>query len=227
MPDLDYYLSLITSQHRNKPRFMAFVRAALEPYVQAQVLLEEMRATFDLDSAIGVQLDQTGQWIGRTRYLRMPLEDVYFSWDTPDVGWDEGHWKGPYDPDSKLLALDDETYRTLLYAKAAANHWDGTIPGAYAAWEMAFAPRGSVIIIQDNQDMSMTVGITGLSPDSVTKQLILQGYLPLKPEGVRIASCELPPDGGRLFAWDCDSDALAGWDEGRWPISVSVQPDNN
>ena len=142
------------------------------------------------------------------------------------MGWNEGVWKGRYDPENGLMSLPDDIYRMLLKAKVAANRWDGTTPGAYEAWEIAFADIGSIILIQDNQDMSMVVGIAGSVMNPVFEQLLLQQYVPLKPEGVRIAWYAVTPDGGPLFAWNCDSPALAGWSGehttgGRWPRKLT------
>ena len=68
------YLGLVTSEHRNRPRFMATVAAVTDPLCGLQELLETMRAAFDVDSAVGGQLDRTGEWIGRSRHLRLELD---------------------------------------------------------------------------------------------------------------------------------------------------------
>jgi hypothetical protein len=170
-----------------------------------------------------VQLDQVGEWIGRSRYLETPLEGVWFSWDEEDaeVGWDEGAWLGPYDPETYMVELPDESYRTLLKAKVAANAWDGTVPGAYEVWETLFASVGSYVAIQDNQDMSILVVLAGTRPDAVIKALLMGGYIPLKPEGVRIAAYAIPPDGGKIFAWNRSTEALGGWGQGAFPEFVT------
>jgi hypothetical protein len=217
---LEDYLNLITSEHRHRPTYMATVEAVLRPVCGIEELLHDLRTAFDLDTAVGRQLDATGVRIGRARYLYVPLE-VYFSWNTEGLGWNEAYWQGQHDPDSGITVMSDDLYRQLLYAKVAANQWDGTIPDAYAVWEIAFANSGSVLFIQDNQDMSFIAGVAGKAPDVGFEQLLLQGYIPLKPEGVRIAWYALPPGGaaggGPIFAWNCDSDALAGWNIGNWP----------
>ena len=123
-----------------------------------------------------------------------------------------------------MVRLPDETYRLLLKAKIGANRWDGTVPGAYEVWESAFADTGSLILMQDNQDMSVVIGLAGTPLDAVMRNLLLQGYLPLKPEGVRIEWYAVTEDGGSLFAWNCDGDGLAGWGEGGWPAVLYPSP---
>ena len=213
------YLARITSEHRQKSRYVAVVDTVTRPLFDLRTLLEEIRKGFDLDTAIGVQLDQTGEWIGRTRRLHLPLTGVYFTWDEDSVGWGEGSWMGLYDRKTGMVSLPDDVYRLLLKAKVAANHWDGAKEGAYEIWESAFADQGSIILIQDNQDMSIVIGIAGVAPSAVLEQLLTQNYIPLKPSGVRVAYYAVTPDSGdgSLFAWDCDSAALNGWDHASWP----------
>lgn len=228
MPSTADYLALVTSEHR-RPRFLALVEACVRPFAQAQAVLAMLPAAFDVDEAIGVQLDAVGLWVGVSRYLQTPLEGVYFSWDVAGVGWEEGVWKGRYDPSTGLSALDDGNFRRLIKARIVANHWDGSVAQAYAAWRIAFAGTGSILVIQDNQDMSMSVGIAGIRPDAVFRALLVGDYIPIKPEGVRVRWYAVTPDGGKLFAWDCESDALAGWpdaagDGGRWPEYLVPKP---
>lgn len=209
------YPALVTSEHK-KPRFLALLDALVLPFVEIQDFLATFPFEFDVDHAVGVQLDAVGKWVGIGRYLNLPLTGIYFSWEESSTGWNEGMWKGRYDPESGLTRLEDDSYRQLIKARIAANHWDGTIPGAIAVWKAAFADSGSEILIQDNQDMTMTVGVAGSYPDAVFKALLMGGYIPLKPEGVRVNWYAVTPDGGPLFAWDCDNVSLQGWGNGRW-----------
>ena len=210
------YPGLVTSQHQ-QPRFTALVAVLTQPLVDAQTLLASLPAAFDVDTAVGVQLDAVGLWVGITRVLRVPLSGVYFSWGVSGVGWAAGVWKGPYDPENGLTSLPDDVFRRLIKARIAANAWNGSIPGAYDVWESAFADTGSIIMIQDNQDMSMVVGIAGMRPDAVTQALLMGNYIPLKPEGVRVSWYAVTQDGGPLMAWGCQADGLDGWGAGRWP----------
>ncbi len=220
MPTTDDYKLLVTSEHRDKPLFMAMIAAFTAGFVDSATALQTLIDKFNLDAAAGEQLDKIGEWVGITRRLRTPITGVYFSWDAdPTIGWDAGSWQGPYDPDTGIVLLPDEDYRTLLRAKIAANFWDGTLLGAEIIWGIVFQ-GAQTIILQDNQDMSMTVGFYGAPLSAVQQALLVGGYFPLKPAGVRIKFYAIPVNPGPLFAWDSDSTSLQGWDLGSWVQEV-------
>jgi len=211
----DSYLDLIGAYHRGRPKFREMIKKIVEPVVGQQDFLEHLPLDFDLDVAIGVQLDQVGEWVGRTRFVKIPIAGVFFSFDTELRGFDEGVWKGPYNPGDTITRLDDETYRTLLRAKIASNHWDGTLPAAKEALEILFPGGATQIIIIDNQDMSMTFGVSGAIPSALFIALLSEGYVPLKPEGVR-ANYVITTVAGPLFGFDVDNEYIAGFDTGAW-----------
>lgn len=216
MADSSQYTDLITSEHNNRPKFMAVVETLAQPMVDLQNLLSSMPGKFDLDSAVGDQLDTIGIWVGISRNVPVPLSGVYFSLDIDGLGFDQGSWKGPFDPDTGLTRLDDETYRLVIRAKIGANHWDGTLGASKAILDSIFG-GGTFVFIQDNQDMSMTIGIAGVIPSAVFLALLAHGLIPLKPEGVRInivivTSVESAP----IFGFDMSNDLVAGFDAGAW-----------
>jgi hypothetical protein len=147
---------------------------------------------------------------------------LYFAWDGAiSDGFDSGIWQGEHDPASGLVNLPDEAYRTLLRAKIAANAWDGSVPSAYAIWAAAFN-AATYLIIQDNQNMSMTIGISGAQLSAVDKALLIGGYLPLKPAGVKVNYYAVAPAAGSLFAWDVAEGAvMAGFDNGQWATELT------
>lgn len=221
MKTLDDYLQLITSEHRDKPLFMAMVEALIQPFLDIQAVTLKLIDDFDLDQAVGVQLDAVGIWIGLSRRLATPITGVYFSWDdTPMTGWESGIWKGDFDPSTGLTSLPDDEYRRLLKAKIAANRWDGTMEGAQEIWSIVFEGQ-QFIIVQDHQDMTMTLGFVGPPLSAVQQALLTGGYFPLKPGGVRIRAYAIPVNPGPMFAWDADSPQLQGWDIGSWAQEIS------
>jgi hypothetical protein len=216
MADVTRYLNLVTSEHADKPNFLSVITALVQPFADQQIVLESMPSAFDLDTAVAAQLDDVGLWIGQSRYLTIPLENVYFSFDVVGLGLDEGNWKGPYDPETGLVALNDDDYRTLLRAKIAANHWDGSIPSAYRFLDDVFG--GNTPIIQDNGDMSMYLGVIGpYILTAVTLSLLKNGYLDVKPAGVRISGYVTASVlGTPLFGTDAETSTIGGLDVGAW-----------
>lgn len=224
MNDVNTYLGLITSEHRDKEKFQAMVQAVTSFYVQLQSTLSSLIAKFDIDTATGAQLDIIGRWAGISRFIRSPLTGVYFEWGTDSVGWSQGVWQGTFSPTSGLAELPDDMYRTLIRAKIAANRWNGTIPSAYDIWEEVF-PNNRVII-EDNQDMSIIVAVVGEVLDAVTTALLTGGYIPLKPEGVRVAYYAVPVDTSPMFIWGGEGTGgdgvnTGGWSIGSWAKTLS------
>ena len=129
--------------------------------------------------------------------------------------------RGPFDPISGLVALNDMSYRTLLRATIAANNWDGTIPGAYAIWDILFSGTGIGILIQDYGDMTTDLALTGPIPDPVTTALFANGYMNLVPAGVLVRNYLVPviPD-TPYFGLDVENAYIAGLDVGAFGKSV-------
>lgn len=221
MATVDDYTGLVTSEHNQKPKFMAMVEALAGGHADLINALQSMPGAFDLDAAIGVQLDAVGRWVGISRNIATPLSGVYFSMDVDGLGFDVGVWQGPYDPDTGLTSLDDATYRLLIRAKIAANHWDGTLSGSARMLDIIFPPSsGTKIFIVDNGDMSIDIAISGAIPSILFLALLFGGYIPIKPEGVHINGYYVTTEyGSPLFGFDVDNDYIGGFDRGAWGSS--------
>lgn len=190
--DASPWLGLITSEHAGAVNFTAAVLASVQGFADEMQTLVGIPEDFDLDSAVGVQLDTIGLLVNRDRYIA----------GTP---------------------LSDDDYRTLLRATIASHHWDGSVPDAYRVWDVLFASKGIYVLIIDNMDMSMDLGISGAVPDAGTYALFTGGYLSLRPAGVRINQYIVPTaPGGPLFAFDADTPFLAGFDVGVWAEFISA-----
>ena len=186
MADIQRYLNLITSEHGDKPRLIAWLTASLSIIDDILNLVDSMNTHFNLETAVGLQLDILGGVIGRSRALDFQ----------------------PTDGSSSVL--DDDYYRLILQTKIAQNQWDGTIEQIYAIWYTIF--ENVYLILKDNQNMSMDALILGISSD-LEKDLVTNGYIVPKPEGVKVnyAYSENP-----LFAYGLDNDNFKGYGEGYW-----------
>lgn len=194
---------------------MAMLKAVLGPVVDALNASQTLPADFDLDQAIGAQLDVVGLWVGIGRRVNTPLSGVYFSLDTSGVGFDQGVWKGPFDPDSGVVELDDDAYRILIRAKIGANRWDGTLSGSKGILDLVFS-SDTYVFLQDNQDMSMTIGVAGEPPSAIALALLTGGYIPIKPEGVRVDYYIVTTADAPLFGFDISNQYVSGFDQGSW-----------
>lgn len=219
------YTDLITNYHRGKPLFVDHVDLSTRPLTDTSTAIYELISAFDIDEAIGVQLDALGEWIGRTRIVSQPISGVYFSFDTDGLGWDQGVWQGPYDPDAGYTSLSDDTYRIVLKAKVAINSWDGTNDSLPEILDTALAGSGLKMQIVDNQDMTIGVWVFPETDiDLVSLELlaaIRQGYLTVKAAGVYAGSIQTPSvitpsEGNKFFGFDLDNQYIAGFDDGAW-----------
>ena len=187
---LSYYRRLITSQYQLAPKFLAWLTAALTaaltPLDDATTCYATLRAGFDLDTALGAQLDTLGATVGAARRL-------------------------PYQPEDGLdPVLDDATYRIFIKARIAQNHWNGTITSLQEIWTSLF-PGGS-IVLTDSQNMTATVLLSGVFT-ALVKSLIVNGYIVPRPEGVlyNFVFSELP-----ILGFDSDDAYIAGFDKGKF-----------
>jgi hypothetical protein len=194
---------------------MAMIAALVQPSVDLQNMFSNFSSLFDLALAVGNQLDIIGQWIGQPRNITTALTNVYFSWGIAGLGWNQGVWLGPGQSSSGLTVLSDDVYRILLQAVIAQNNWDGTVPGAYSIWNAVFTIEQFQILIQDNQDMSMTILILTTSQiDAVSLALLTNGLIVPRPAGVRITG--YTQIAAPLFGWGLNTSLVAGWGIGNW-----------
>jgi hypothetical protein len=219
------YENLIVPEHQGQPNFTATIDLSCQPFVDGQNELAEFPTLFDLDVAVGVQLDAVGVRVGRSRQVNVPLTNVYFAWDTPGLGWDQGYWQGPFDPSTGVVSLDDATYRLLLRAVILTNTWNGTVNGAAPALAVIFnntLTPGTLIFIYNGMDMTETIGIAGEVPPVIFQALLASGEIPLVPAGVRVNYIMISNLTGPLFGFDIENQYVSGWDVGSWGIPLPL-----
>lgn len=215
------YEDLITSEHVDKPKYMAMMDATCQPLADLIAQYNSFVSAYEINGAAGNQLDVIGQWVGVSRYLDSPLTGVYFAFDTDLVGFDEGVWMGPYDPATGLVRLPDDYYRALILARILNNRWDGSLSQAYAISDLTFGAIGAAIYIVDHGDLSITFGVVGLNPpDALVKAMLTSGKFDVKPAGVRIRQYEYESAPGPAFSFDLNSFHFGGFDTGGWVITV-------
>jgi hypothetical protein len=180
------YSNLIPAWQREAPNYLKMLDALTEAFTRQQAVSRSLVGHFDLDKAIGAQLDIIGQWIGSTRRIFAPIEDYFFTLDSETLGFDYGYWKNRYDSEFGFVDLDDDNFRTVLRAKIGANNWNGTSQTLPDILQSIYPKKNILISFIDNQDMTMTVTVKGKSISTITKEIIRQGYLAIKPAGITV-----------------------------------------
>jgi hypothetical protein len=206
------YTKLITSEHRDKPKFLATVQLFSDVFNAQQQTLVQVQNSYDVDVAVGQQLDTVGLWVGVSRIQQVPIAGVYLTWDDPALGWDFAVWKGPFEPSQGVTSLDDDSYRAVIKGRIASNYFKGTVQSSNDLATFAFEIFGIYCFIIDHQNMSIDIYIAG-GASAVLIEMIKRGTILPKTAGVRINSVTVAP--GPFFALDAPTTPfLAGLDVG-------------
>lgn len=143
------YVDLVPPLNQGKARFEQTIRVSVEVPAAVQEFLYGLVSAFDIDKAVGVQLDAVGQRVGCSRQVAYPLQGIFFSMDDPLRGFDLGVWKGSYDDLSGVYTLDDDTYRRLMRAKVLANVSDGSVETTQAVLDAYFTDPETLVFVED------------------------------------------------------------------------------
>lgn len=193
-----YYQQRLIAQYRDQPKARATVGIAVKQAV-GDLLAFQVLNGFDLDTAVGPQLDIIGQYVGVSRQIGDPIPKPYFSFDsysnsTPvtlgmqsytDAGVNAGVlWPGYSDAGAANTALPDDQYRYVIRLQIVLNSCDGT---TYGIQKYLDTMLGDQITVRDNQNMSATYVLGHALP--VTTGVIKQ-FLPV-PLGVAVGYEEM------------------------------------
>src|SRR6185437_10254564 len=124
------YSTLLTSEYSDKPNLVQTVQITANGIGDITAALQSLPALFDLDNAIGSQLDVDGQWIGFPRTIGGVLLVQFFGFadDATALTFGEvgnaavgGRFIELNENASTTATLGDPEYRTLLRAKILQN----------------------------------------------------------------------------------------------------------
>jgi hypothetical protein len=197
------YPSLITSEHCNQPKYMAWIGVLSQAMQDMVAAAQQIAASFDVDTAVGQQLDIIGLWVGQPRVVPNVLTVPYFGFSEHSTGLADGDQfpfgeltdpsKGaPFynlgDPIGTTSVLNDAQYRTILYAAIVRNQFNGTLPELeQALFDIFDCP----CTVTDTGDKSISITVS--EPQSLVVQALVANYdiLP-RPAGVKIGSITYP-----------------------------------
>lgn len=186
-PSLAYYVpGLVTSEYKTSQNFLQWLTVNLSLFQDVFNCANSFASAFDIQQAVGAQLDVLGNIIGQSRTVAFQ----------------------PSDGVSPIL--DDDTYRLLLQARILQNHFGGTNQEVRGVWNALFP--GGIMLFTDNQNMTVNIYVAGTFT-SIIQDLILNGYIIPRPQGVLydIALASLP-----ILGFDQSTTFVAGPDLGHF-----------
>lgn len=191
-----YYQNLLIIQYKTLPRASATI-GALATEIIADLIYTQVQDGFDVNTAIGDQLDILGVYVGARRflanfsstatYMAFPLYSnagassvVGFS-SYSDVSAPVGYWRS-YRTTDVPLTLSDGQMQLLIKYLIAIHFSDTSVSSIDLILQEFF---GNYLILTDNRDMTITYTHTSSDPSQLFSIINYMGILP-KPAGVGI-----------------------------------------
>lgn len=182
IPVLDFWRTII-SEYSNSPILDTLIGNIFAYLDQTQDIESFFDLIFNVDTAIGYGLDVWGRIVGVSRTLQVPIGEYFgFAQAVPGA---ETFGFGPFfagAPVTENFDLTDPAYRVLIFAKAAANITNGSIPAINQILLLLFPNRGNCFVT-DGNDMTMTYTFQFQLTDVELAIVGQSGALP-KPVGV-------------------------------------------
>ena len=174
--------SLVTSYNQH-PNFLATVQALTNGLWSFQELALLAPSLFNINTAVGQQLDVLGQWIGFNRTVNISKE--WFSFDTTFEGFDQGQWYVFGDVPYIATPLSDPLYRCVLKAKILLNNFNGTKPQFLAILQQLFSTTSPTITVTETSPMNVKITITGTTNEMIFF-IVTENLIDLNPMGVTL-----------------------------------------
>ena len=197
-----FYQNLLLYQWKNQPKASATV-GMLADLAICDLVIQDIQQAFDIDTAVGPQLDVIGAYVGFNREIYGTLARLYFELDTysgphatvgmteysdPAVNMNSVFYQYGFSNQAKY-ALQDAEYRQCIKLQLALNYCGNTLGEIQ---QLLWNSFGSELYLYDNQDMTFSyyvianpsaftlLALTALSP-TTNLQLLLP-----KPCGVGV-----------------------------------------
>lgn len=172
---IDYYKSLLILQYSSQPNALATMQAIVGKLIQDQII-QQVIDGFDVDSAIGAQLDILGTYVGQSRIVfgllagdfwalpayADPSYASYFGWaeyGDADPTW---NWILYNDVNSLAYTLSDSQMRRMIKLRAALR---SSANGLGDLDDILYSFFGVYVDLQDNMDMTIVYEHQIIDPD--------------------------------------------------------------
>ena len=195
---INYYVALLIIQYANKPKAQAHIALIISTLLADAVMLDVLNG-YDLNTAVGAQLDVLGKYAGVNRYyLQVDLSNYFAFTNYADpsrdteakFGFSTYATYGGYEYNGTLQysdlietqnTLSDSDFRTLIklaIIQNTSNHSHGAIDTAIAGL------FGSSVRAESLGNMVMWYFVVG-GFSNLIQAIITKGLFP-KPMGVRL-----------------------------------------
>jgi len=191
---IDYYTNLLIIQYNQKPKARAMI-AAFSKQLLANGVFFDVRDGYNIDTAVGKQLDVLGKYIGLDRFYNQDDLDGFFAFsyyeedpiDPLKIGFSEyadyDTWEGKMltydDVITKQGRLIDDDYRFLLKLKIILNNSNFSHKEID---DSLFKFFGQDLVADSVGDMVMDFFVTE-NKSTIIKAAIAKSLLPI-PMGV-------------------------------------------
>lgn len=176
---IDYYASLLIMQYSEKPNAVAMIKALVEPVIMDKLPLDVMDA-FDIDTAVGDQLDIIAKYVGISRRTYTFTEEVI---------------------------LDDADFRTLIKVKIIQNN-SGT--SFAEIQQLLWNLFSGAIKVFDYQTMNMSYIFDAAYGSVTLAEVFVQQNLLPKPMGVQVGALIYSANINNIFGFRTYTIAGAG-----------------
>lgn len=140
----------IISQYTSSPTLIKLIEN-LNDYLDPATNFEDFyNLIWNIDTAVGYGLDVWGRIVGVNRILKI-ADTKYFGFDEATVLSSEGFNVAPFyngQPLTSNYRLDDASYRRLIFAKAALNITNCSIPAINQILLNLFPDRGNCYVAE-------------------------------------------------------------------------------
>ena len=169
----DYYTSLLIYQYRGLPNAARQVRLLAKQSV-ADYLAGQLLSCFDLDTAVGAQLDILGQYIGLSRNVGIAQPRPFFSlWDYAS-SFDPTLYQGTWVPDTDTPSLPSASGHTgEWYVAASTGVSTSPIAASFLAGDIIYSDGATWI--KESTDCGN--GLTDYTDYAINQAGIFYNYL--------------------------------------------------
>ncbi|OCZ58449.1 DUF2612 domain-containing protein [Acinetobacter seifertii] len=188
--DANKYVALLTSQHRDKPKFRKTVEVLINPVIDCLEFLNGLNGKFDLETATGDQLQILADWVGAPNSIPNAVPVAYFgfqgqasslTWrETDDPSIKSGYWRESGMSGYTALAMSPKLFKKVIKAKILLNKSDCS---EQSAKEIISLVIDKPFKFKDN--LNMTITFTFLESYEVFERELVKLMFPV-PSGVRL-----------------------------------------